>query len=94
MSRDTEGTHEKHTSYIKKINVQLKKLKKTFKNSQFLDFKRTLSVNSRRQSLINLRNKNSDNSKVTDYLFITTTSLYDISDLLTDFSHVDEEREK
>lgn len=38
MSRDTEGTHEKHTSYIKKINVQLKKLKKTFKNSQFLRF--------------------------------------------------------
>lgn len=94
MSRDKEGTHEKHTSYIKKINVQLKKLKKTFKNSQFLDFKRTLSINSRRQSLINLRNKNSGNSKFTDYLFITTTPLYDISDLLADFSHVDEEYEK
>lgn len=94
MSRDTEGTHEKHTSYIKQINVRFKKLKRTFKNSQFLDFKRTLSVNSRRQSLINLRNKNSDNSKVTDYLFITTTPLYDISDLLTDFSHADEEYEK
>lgn len=90
MSRDTEGTHEKHRNYIKKINVPLEKLKKTFKNFQFLDFKRTLSVKSRRRSLINVRNKNSDNSKITDNLFISTTPLYDISDLLTDFSHVDE----